>query len=276
VPLGDVEERRRLTLRLFGAVSLALVVAGLAPSFWVLVAASVAIGMTAAVTHIIVPMAPELAGPGQGGRALGIVMTGLLLGVLLGRVASGAVAEALGWRAVFLLGAVSTIAVVPLLRRRMPEMPSPGKLSYREALASLWDLIREQPILREAALLGFLVFAAFIAFWTNLTFLLGSPHYRLGAGVAGSFGLVGAAGAMIAAPMGKLADRHGARVYADAGAWAADGRVSAAVGVRVSSGGVDRRRNRAGHRTADDADLQPDPDFQVCREPRGAGSTRCT
>jgi predicted MFS family arabinose efflux permease len=211
VPLGDVQEPRRLTLRLFTAVSLALVVAGLAPSFWLLLAASVAIGMTAAVTHIIVPMAPELAGPGQGGRALGIVMTGLLLGVLLGRVAAGVLAEALGWRAVFLLGAVSTIVVVPLLRWRMPEMPSPGDLSYREALASLWDLIREQPILREAALLGFLVFAGFIAFWTNLTFLLGSPHYRLGAGVAGSFGLVGAAGAMIASPMGKLADRHGPR-----------------------------------------------------------------
>lgn len=212
VPLGDVREPRRLTLQLFGAVSLALVVAGLAPSFWILAAASVAIGMTAAVTHIILPIAPELAGPGQGGRALGVVMTGLLLGVLLGRVASGMIAEALGWRAVFLLGAVSTLAVVPLLRWRMPRIPSQGNLSYRAALASLWDLIREQPVLREAALLGFLVFAAFIAFWTNLTFLLGSPHYRLGAGVAGSFGLVGAAGATIAAPMGKLADRHGARV----------------------------------------------------------------
>ena len=55
MPLGDVVERRKLMLRLFAAVSLALVAAGLAPSFWVLVAASVAIGMTASVTHILVP-----------------------------------------------------------------------------------------------------------------------------------------------------------------------------------------------------------------------------
>lgn len=211
VPLGDVIERRKLMLRLFAAVSLALVAAGLAPSFWILVAASVAIGMTASVTHVIVPLAPELAGPGQGGRAIGIVMTGLLLGVLLGRTASGAVAELLGWRAVFLVAAASTSAFVPLLAWRMPSIPPSKPLAYRAALASLWDLARRQPLLREASAVGFLVFASFIAFWTNLTFFLGSPHYRLGAGAAGSFGLLGAAGALIASPAGRLADRYGPR-----------------------------------------------------------------
>ena len=211
VPLGDVAERRKLILRLFAAVSVALAAAGLAPSFWILVAASVALGMTASVTHIMVPMAPELAGPGHGGRAIGTVMTGLLLGVLLARTASGAVAQAFGWRAVFLLAAVFTGGFVPLLWRRMPVMPPAQPLRYGEALRSLWDLVRHQPVLRAASVLGFLVFASFIAFWTNLAFFLGSPHYRMGAGVAGSFGLVGAAGALIAAPVGKLADRRGPR-----------------------------------------------------------------
>ena len=211
VPLGDIGERRRLIVRLFAAVSLALATAGLAPSFGVLVAASVAIGMTAAVTHIMVPMAAELAKPGESGRAIGTVMTGLLLGVLLGRTASGAVAELLGWRGVFLLAALITAAFAPLLWRRLPVMPAARPLRYGEALRSLWDLFRREPVLREASVTGFLGFAAFIAFWTNLTFFLGSPHYRLGAGVAGGFGLVGAGGALIAAPAGRLADRRGPR-----------------------------------------------------------------
>ena len=212
VPLGDVVGRRKLILRLFGAVTLALVAAGLAPSFWALVAASVAIGLAASVTHILVPIAPELADPGEGGRAIGTVMTGLLLGVLLGRAASGAVAEALGWRGVFLLGAASTGAFVPLLWWRMPALLPPRPVRYGVALRSLWDLICHEPVLREASTLGFLVFASFISFWTNLAFFLGSPHYRLGAGVAGSFGLLGAAGALAASPAGKLADRYGTRI----------------------------------------------------------------
>ena len=209
VPLGDVVERRKLIMRLFGAVSLALVAAGLAPSFWALVAASVAIGVTAAVTHILVPIAPELADPSEGGRAIGTVMSGLLLGVLLGRAASGAVAEALGWRAVFLLGAASTAAFVPLLRWRMPVMPPAHRLRYRTALRSLWDLIRDEPLLREASTVSFLAFAAFIAFRTNLAFFLGSPHYRMGAGVEGSFGLLGAGGPVVASLAGRVADRKG-------------------------------------------------------------------
>jgi MFS family permease len=77
-------------------------------------------------------------------------------------------------------------------------------------MRSLWTLFRTQPLLRESCVLGALVFASFSCFWTTLAFLLDS-HYRLGAGVAGSFGVVGAAGAMVAPIAGRLADRKGSR-----------------------------------------------------------------
>jgi predicted MFS family arabinose efflux permease len=211
VPMGDVMERRGLIVKLFAAVTVALVAAGLAPSLWTLVAASVAIGMTASVTHILVPIAPELAPPTESGLAIGTVMTGLLLGILLGRAASGGVAAMLGWRAVFLVAAGVTALFVPLLWRRLPLLPPVKAVSYKEALVSLWKLVIEQPTLREASVVGFLIFAAFSAFWTNLAFLLGTPHYRLGTGVAGSFGVLGAAGAVVASIAGRMADRKGSR-----------------------------------------------------------------
>ena len=127
------------------------------------------------------------------------------------RLERTAIGQALGWRAVFLLGAVSTGAFVPLLRWRLPLLPPSEPVRYGAALRSLWELLRAEPILREASTVSFLAFGSFIAFWTNLAFFLGSPHYRLGAGVAGSFGLLGACGAVVASVAGRLADRHGTR-----------------------------------------------------------------
>jgi predicted MFS family arabinose efflux permease len=211
VPLGDVAERRGLIVKLFAAVSASLLAAGLAPSLWTLVAASIAMGMTASVTHVLVPIAPELVKRSESGRAIGTVMAGLLLGILLGRTVSGWIASLLGWRAVFLVTAGATALFVPLLRWRLPELPPVKAVPYKEALRSLATLVMEQPALREAAAVGFLAFAAFSAFWVNLTFLLGTPHYKMGAGVAGSFGVVGAAGALAATFAGRHADRRGAR-----------------------------------------------------------------
>jgi predicted MFS family arabinose efflux permease len=92
----------------------------------------------------------------------------------------------------------------------MPKMPPKQELCYSEAMRSLWTLFRTQPLLRESSTIGALVFASFSCFWTTLAFLL-SSHYRLGAGFAGSCGLVGAAGAMIAPVGGRLADKRGTR-----------------------------------------------------------------
>jgi MFS family permease len=77
-------------------------------------------------------------------------------------------------------------------------------------MRSLWDLVREFPLLRRSALVGGCIFGAFSVFWTTLVFFLESPTYHYGSSVAGSFGLVGALGALVAPLAGNLADKHGA------------------------------------------------------------------
>ena len=211
VPLADVVERRGLMVRLFACVAAAMLLVALAPTLSLLVVASVAAGLAASVTHVAVSISPELAGEGGRGRAVGTVMTGLLLGILLARAFAGLVSEWLGWRAVFSLAAGLNLVFVPLLLRFFPRLPPSHPLPYSRALGSLWTLFRREPVLRESAVLGALVFAAFSCFWTTLVFLLGSSPYHLGPGVAGSFGILGATGALIAPVAGRMADRHGTR-----------------------------------------------------------------
>jgi predicted MFS family arabinose efflux permease len=210
VPLGDVLERRSLMMRMYGAVAVALLLVAVAPSLNLLIAGSVLIGMFASVTHVALPIAPDLVSHDQRGRAIGIVMTGLLLGILLARTFAGWVSGIHGWRWVFVVGAVLNASFVPLMARVMPKLPPRQKLLYSDAMRSLWTLFRAQPLLRESSIIGALVFASFSCFWTTLAFLLHS-HYGLGAGVAGTFGVVGAAGAMVAPLAGRLADKHGSR-----------------------------------------------------------------
>ena len=210
VPLGDITDRRKLMMRMYACVSLALVLAGVAKTLPVMILASVLIGVMASVTHIVLPMAPEFVPSEKRGQAIGTVMTGLLSGVLLARSFAGWVARATGWRSVFFAAAVMNVAFVPILYRLMPSRKPAHSMSYATTLRSLWTMFREEPLLREAGVIGGLTFATFSCFWTTLTFML-HKHYGLGPGVAGTFGAVGAAGATMAPLAGKLSDKHGTR-----------------------------------------------------------------
>ena len=229
VPLGDVLERRRLMMRMYAAVIVALLLVSVAPTLAWLIAGSVLLGLVASVTHIVLPIAPDMVPSKARGRAIGTVMMGLLLGILLARTFAGWVSHVTvlfvyaprvfpagafwvtaGWRYVFMSAALANAAFLVLLGRRMPKLPPKQKLLYSDAMRSLWTLLRTQPLLRESSLIGALIFASFSCFWTTLAFFL-SSHYGLGAGFAGSCGLVGAAGALVAPVAGKLADKRGAR-----------------------------------------------------------------
>ncbi len=210
VPLGDVAERRSLMMRMYAAVSVALLLVALAHGLAWLIVASALVGLMASVAHVALPIAPDLVCEAQRGKAIGTVMTGLLLGILLARSFAGWLAHVEGWRSVFLAAAVINLLFVPVTFRVMPRIEAKETLSYQQTMRSLWTLFRDEPLLREAGLVGALTFGSFSCFWTTLAYLLYS-HYGMGPGVAGTFGMVGAAGAMVAPFAGWLADERGAR-----------------------------------------------------------------
>lgn len=217
VPLGDMLERKRLMLlMLLGAAGCLGLAAG-APSFAVLAGASVLIGICSAVPQLLLPMAAHLAPDADRGRIVGRVMSGLLIGILLSRTASGYVGAHYGWRTVFEGAAGLMVLLIGLLVWRLPTDRPAFAGTYASLMRSLLTLMRQQPALRRSALVGAAIFAAFSVFWTSLVFFLESPAYHYGSDVAGFFGLVGAFGALAAPLAGKTADACGPRYAITAG-----------------------------------------------------------
>ena len=211
VPLGDTKERRRLIESLLVAESVCLAAMASAQNFAWLALASLGIGITTATVHIIVPFATHLASPARRGATIGAILGGLLFGILLARTFSGLLGAWVGWRAIYWIASGMMLALAVAIRTGLPISRPELELSWLKLMRSTFRLIREQPVLQEAATLGAIFFSAFSAFWTTLVFFLQTPPYHYGSGVAGLFGLVGAAGAVCAPFIGRMADRYGAR-----------------------------------------------------------------
>ena len=209
IPLGDRYDRRRIILLKAALLCLALGLAAVAPGLSGLLLASLIMGTMATLAQDIVPAAATLSTPGQRGKVVGTVMTGLLLGILLSRVVSGLVAEYLGWRWMFALAALSILIFAALAWRMLPRFEPTTRLPYAALLGSLVQLWRQHPALRRAAWAQGLISIGFSAFWSTLAVMLHNEPFHLGAAAAGAFGLAGAVGALAAPLAGRMADRHG-------------------------------------------------------------------
>ncbi len=208
VPLGDRLERRSLISAQMLALCGALALAAVSPNAWMLALASIFVGITGSVAQQIVPFAAELSEPSSRGATIGFVMSGLLCGILLGRTLAGFVGQHYGWRAVFQFAVLLTFCMTVLVYARLPKYRSQSSATYRQLLTSLVTLFREEPALRMAVSIQTALFASFSACWTILALQL-EARYRLGAAVAGLFGLVGTVGILIAPIAGRAADNRG-------------------------------------------------------------------
>lgn len=211
IPLGDMLKRKKLIMVNFALIITALLLAAFSPNAGFLMMASFLTGATSVTPQLLVPMAAHLARPEERGRTVGFVMSGLLIGILLSRTISGFVGAHLGWRAMFIIAAVVMCLLWILLYFLLPEVYPDYKGNYKSLMQSLGSLIRDEPLLRMAAVRGALCFASFAAFWTTLAFLLREPPFNAGSDVAGAFGLVGAFGALGASFMGRISDKGNAR-----------------------------------------------------------------
>ncbi|PVC82149.1 MFS transporter [Streptomyces sp. CS090A] len=207
VPLGDVVVNRRRLI----AVHLAITAVGLlltsAASTAAMAFAGLALaGMFAVVVQTTVAYAASVSPPAERGRNIGIVTSGVVIGILGARIVTGLLAEQWGWRSIYVLLGVLALGLAVLVPRALPpEEHSRRPAGYGQALTAFGALFGERLLLTRG-LIAFFLFASFGTLWSGLSLPLTDAPWHFSESQIGTFGVAGLAGALGAARAGRWAD----------------------------------------------------------------------
>lgn len=204
VPTGDLFERRRLAVLFTLLAAACCAMLAFTPHFSLLVAGSFFLGLTTMTPQILIPFAANIAKSEERGKVVGTMMSGLLLGILLARTVAGFLAV-FGWRFLYALVAGVLLVLAAGLAFVLPRAEPTFRGTYAGLMGSIVEITRTQPVLREAAVFGGLLFGAFSAFWATLIYLM--QGFDLGPRAVGLFGLLGAGAALLSPVVGSFMDR---------------------------------------------------------------------
>ena len=209
VPLGDQLNRRTLMLAQIGALVAALVCLGITGSAAIMLLAMMMVGLLGtAMTQGLIAFAATAARPQEQGRVLGTVQGGVVIGLLLSRLAAGLISDLAGWRWVYLGSALVMAALALILCKVLPsQRPTAAPMAYPKLVLSMCVLLRNDRVLQIRGMLGLFIFAVLGIFWSALVFLLTQAPYEFSHTIIGTFGLVGVAGALAASRAGSWADQ---------------------------------------------------------------------
>ncbi|MFG2894945.1 MFS transporter [Streptomyces sp. NPDC048248] len=207
VPLGDVvANRRRLIAGHLAITAAGMLLTALASAAWMAFAGLAAAGLFAVVVQTTVAYAASVSLPAERGRNIGVVTSGVVVGILGARVVTGALAEVWGWRSIYAVLAVLSLGLAALVLAVLPpEERHDRSAGYRQAVVSLKELFKERLFLTRG-LIAFFLFASFGTLWSGLSLPLAGSPWQLSESQIGLFGIVGLAGALGAARAGRWAD----------------------------------------------------------------------
>ncbi|MFI5539855.1 MFS transporter [Nocardia sp. NPDC051900] len=206
VPLGDVVNRRRLITAHLALTAVGTAIAAAAPNGVFVMAGLAIAGFFAVVVQVTVAYVAAVSEPGERGRNIGAVTSGVVIGILGVRVLAGALGDTVGWRAVYALLAASCVVLAITARARLHPDHRTSEVRYTQVLASMGRLVHTDRLLLSRGLIALFLFASFGTLWSGLALPLGAEPWKLGTTEIGLFGSAGLAGALGAARAGRWAD----------------------------------------------------------------------
>ncbi|MFC4514652.1 MFS transporter [Streptomyces ehimensis] len=206
VPLGDVvADRRRLIAVHLAVTSVGLILTASASAAWTAFLGLAAAGAFAVVVQTTVAYTASISPPGERGRNIGVVTSGVVTGILGARVVTGALADVWSWRSVYAVLAALSLGLAALVLLALPPDERPAGPSYKQTVSSLGGLFKDRLFLSRG-LIAFFLFASFGTLWSGVSLPLADAPWHLSESRIGLFGVAGLAGALGAARAGRWAD----------------------------------------------------------------------
>lgn len=233
--VGDILGRRKIMLIAYAWFSVGMFVTALTSStatFGLMrFITGIGIGALIATTATLVT---EIAPPGKKNLASAISYAGVPLGSLLGALLAILLLDSIGWRGLFMFGALPIVTLLPLAMLKMPEsvpwLVARGRIDKAQAISARTGVPMPEPTAEQAVRVGFVgLLSPVYLFATIVVGLMGAlaqflNYYlntwlpvlmeQVGFDTKGSlaFLLVLAGGAIVGALCGsRFADRFGPR-----------------------------------------------------------------
>ena len=122
----------------------------LSPNYFVVLAAFYCLGLCSLTSYLLPAFVSGLIPVSERGHALGVLLGGQFSGILLSRFLSGVLADAFGWRTVYVLSSILMLLIGVLWPRLIPRDRESVDVSYSQLLVSQLGLIRRFAVLRSA------------------------------------------------------------------------------------------------------------------------------
>ncbi|GAA6063247.1 hypothetical protein JCM10212_000349 [Sporobolomyces blumeae] len=209
VPTADLVKRRSLLVALVFASACMSLGQALAPTFATFEAISFLQGIVTVTPQVLNPLTADLAPAHRRTSALSITISGLIGGMVVGRIVAGVLTRFTSSpNNTFFFAAATQFSLVGVLWLFLPDFPKkPTGLRYHEILMSMVKLFLTEPVLVQACLVGLCNTAIFVSWWTWLTFLLNDAPFEYDTFSIGLFGLTGICSVLWSPFAGRFTDR---------------------------------------------------------------------
>ncbi len=209
IPMGDLYNRRKTMMWCAVVLTASLLSISMAHSIWLLLIASFVTGFFSVIPQMFMPFASLYSRSGEKERKVGMILSGLLIGILGSRVASGYIGHMLGWRAMYVIAAFVLMAMAQLVYAYFPDVAPTYNGRFIKLIKSIRTLAISHPQSLLYSIRSAFAFGSFLGLWGCLAFRMKEAPFFVGSDVVGMLGICGIAGALTASNVGKYVPRYG-------------------------------------------------------------------